>query len=130
MSFNHYDQFELLKKINLHHPDLLLKLASSKDLFERLNFIIEKLGNIYIKYFEPYNMGYQSANKKSFDLSQIYQFQLCRPTFSELPSESSKNFILRAEDLFEKLGMLTILTFVWILDLMERLNHSNEKRFI
>lgn len=51
MSFNSYDQFEFLKNLHFHYSDILLKLESSKDLFERLNFLIFQLGNIYQKYY-------------------------------------------------------------------------------
>ena len=115
MSLNNYDQFFLLKKLHFHQPYKLLKLESLKDLFERLNFLIGKLGDIYKKYLEPYNISYQSANQPCLYLSKLYQFQLCRPGFSE----SQKIFILRAE----KLSMLNILIFMWFLHLMEKLNH-------
>ena len=125
MSLNNYDQFKLFKIIHLHQPNLLLKFESLKDLFERLNFLIEKLGDIYKKYSEPYNLGYHSVNQQVLDLSKLYQFQLCRSglttNFSESTSESSKIFILRADHLPEKLSMLNILIFMWFLDLMEKM---------
>ena len=119
--FLNYDQFQLLKILHYYQPDTLLKLESSKDLIERLNFIIGKLANRYIKYSEPYNMSDQSSNKKFLNLSKIYQFQLARPTINTSFPQSPKTFILGADDLPDKLSMLAILKLIWFLDLMEKI---------
>lgn len=96
ISFNNYDQFELLKKLHFHQSDILLKLESWKDLFERLDLLIGNLVNISKKYSEPYNLSYKSANKSCLDLSKFYQFQLCRPRLTTSFSESQKICVLRS----------------------------------
>lgn len=59
-------------------------------------------------------------NQQVLDLSKLYRFKVCRLTLTTSFSESQKIFILRAEKL-NMLSMLNILTFIWFLDLMEKI---------
>lgn len=51
-------------------------------MYKKYNFVIVQLASVVKKYNQPYNLGYESANKPDLDLSKLYKFRFFRPTIN------------------------------------------------